>query len=152
MKKLLPILIISILIISGIGISAAPVKKDLEIKPQNTEDWNLELTVKGGLFGYTATVTNTGTASISGNLTIQVHSEPKLVLLGKDLETINDVNLSPEDTLKYNLRTVFGIGSGFMNFDVVFITDTDTYIESERTDLFVLFIYCKCNTTTINLP
>jgi len=150
MKKLLPILIISILILSGIGISAAPV--DREVKPRNIQDWNLEIVVKGGLGGYTATVTNTGTEIIAGNLTIQVHTEPWIIIIGKDLETINDIELNPEDTLKYSLKSVFGFGKGHINVDAVFITETDTYIKSEVTDGFVFFIYCKCPATTVNVP
>ena len=151
MKKLLSVFIIGIIIFSGIAISATPSKKETNNDLQEMQDWNLEIVVKG-LVGYTATVTNTGTEAIEGNLTIQIHTEPKLILAGKDLETINDINLNPGDSEKYTLKPVFGIGPAKINVDVVFITDTDTYIKTETTNGFVFLFLSLCSATTVNVP
>jgi len=151
MKKLLPVLIISIILFSGIGISAAPLKNEINNHPQMMEDWNLEIKIKGG-FGYTATVTNTGTEAIEGNLTIQIHTEPTLILIGKDLEAIDDINLNPDDSLKYKINPLLGIGPGHINIDVVFITDTDTYVKTEQTNGFVFLFFSFCGAATVNIP
>ena len=151
MKKILPLLIISIIVISGLSISAAPLNKEIKNNPQKVEDWNLEITLKGGN-GYTAKVTNTGTAQIAGNLTIQVHTEPMLILKGKDLEVSNDIAFNPDDTETYKIKPVLGIGPGNINLDVVFLTDTNDYIVSDQTNGFVFLFLIFCSSITINVP
>ena len=64
MRKLLPLLVVSILVSSGLGAIAIPYEKLIADQPLNTQDSPIEIIVKGGLLGYKVTVKNVGNESV----------------------------------------------------------------------------------------
>ena len=53
MKKILPLLVVSIFVLSGLIVVAIPEKVSL-----NKQDWALEIDVEGGFLGYEVVITN----------------------------------------------------------------------------------------------
>ena len=69
MKRILSLIVVSILALSGFGATAT----SDDVESLNTqEDWDLLFKFKGGLFGYTLLVENIGNESVVGNISIQI--------------------------------------------------------------------------------
>ena len=120
MKIILQILIVSILLICGIGVSAISNEENIENKPLFTRDWGLEIKVKGGLLGYQLTVENVGNETVNGSLTMDINTDAWIMFLGRNLEfplCSHHLDLSPGEKEPYNPGPIIGLGTATITID-----------------------------------
>jgi hypothetical protein len=155
MKKMLPLLVVIILVISGIGVVAIPIDKQIENEPENTQAMNLEIKLKTKIAGYKITMSNTGTETVKGNLTITVATHGK-TLAGKEFLWPPDkpyaINMDPGKSETTSLGPLLGIGSINVVLDAVLITDTGDYIGSVEADGFLFLIFAFLSMDPLILP
>ncbi len=157
MKNILPLLVVSILVLSGLGAVAIPNEEQIENKPLITEDWALEIKVKGGLLGYQVTVENVGNETVNGNLTINITTDAWIMLLGRNLEfplCPSHLDLSPGEKEPYNPGPVIGFGPATITIDGEFTFEepADSYPFETNGSGFIFLIYTTCDATQITLP
>ena len=153
MKKLIPILIVGVLLISGLGAVAIASENRMQNKPMSEEDWELVIDIKGGFFGYSVRVTNEGNETVSGNLTIDITTDATIMLLGNELTETPDVieALEPGEYISFTMRPVIGFGPALINIEGVFETP-DVYPFETEANGFVLLFFVQCSVTPIVIP
>lgn len=148
MKKILPFFVVSILVLNGLGVIAIPSDKQVEVKPLNIKDWPIEIKVTGGLLGYKVTLINVGNRPVSGNFSMTITTDARIMLLGEELE-LNAVDFECDiDELKeFWMRPVLGFGDSHLEQDVVMNLTGNPYWERYKgeTNGFVLlfFVFCE---------
>jgi len=150
MKKLLPILVVSILVLGGLGAVAIPNRGQIENKPLNTGDWALEITVKGGLLGYTVNVSNVGNESVTGNLSMAITTDTWITIIGNKLYCVLE-NPPIVDNYSFKMSPLIAFGPAKINISVNF-TEIATGNPIEGWDLtkgFVLLFYVLCDEIVI---
>jgi hypothetical protein len=153
MKKTLIIVVICVLILSGFGAVALPNENQIEHNPLDTQDFDLEIVVKGGLFGYTVAVTLGGTEPESGNLTINITTDASIMILGKRFELIvPPEDIEPGETVEYKLRPVFGFGPATITITGAFYPPGDVYPFETEVNGFIVLFFVRCGATPIILP
>jgi hypothetical protein len=145
MKKLLPLLVISILVLGGFGAVAIPNEKQIQDKQLRIDHESLEIKVKGILFGYKVTVTNVGNESVSGNFSMNITTDALIMLRGEELEqTVPFIGLGPNDSKEFWMGPVIGFGRALIS--ALAILDNLIPIKySKEANGFVLLIYVSGN-------
>lgn len=155
MKKLLPLLVVIILVMSGIGAVAVSNDKKMENKPQSTQEWELEIKTKAKLAGYKLTLSNQGTENVKGNLTITVGTHGK-TLMGKEFiwppDEPYDINMGPGESETVQLGPLLGIGSITVVVDAIILTDEGEHYGSVQADGFLFLILAFFSMDPLILP
>ena len=154
MKKLLPVLVVSILVLGGFGAVAVQDEEYIENKPLITQDWLLEIEFKGG-FGYTVTIENIGNESVTGEIFIEITTDAWIMLLGSEHFgfSIDSVEYIPEESQIYKFGPARGFGPAIINLSGVFIHEIgEEYLFKAEVEGFVFLFYILCGKTTLNIP
>jgi hypothetical protein len=157
MKKILPFLVISIFVLSGLGAVALPNEKQIENKPVIAQDWALKIEVKGGLLGYQLIIENVGNETINGSLNMNIATDALIMLRGRNLKfplCPSYLNLSPGDKESYNPGPVFGFGPSTITIDGEFAFEepVDPFQFETNGRGFIFLIFTTCDTTVITIP
>ena len=159
MKKIIPILVLCILVISGLGAVAVQDEKYIENKPLIKQDWLFEIEFKGGFyksgFGYIVTIKNIGNESVTGDISIYITTDAWIMLLGTDHFGfhIDSVEYIPEDTQIYPFQPVRGFGPANINLSGVFTNEIgEEYPFEAEVEGFVFLFFVLCGKTTLNIP
>ncbi len=157
MRKIVPLFIIGVFLLSGIQAVAIPDENVVEKNLLATEDIGLEIILKGGLFGYHLTVENTGTEPIIGNLTMNITTTAWIMLKGQTIQyplCPQNLDLSPGEKEPYNPGPVIGIGPATITIKGEFIADSSSepYLFETTINGFIFLFYSTCDTATISLP
>ncbi len=150
------ILVVSILVLSGLGAVAIPNEEQIENKPLITEDWALEIKVNGGLFGYQVTAENVGNETVNGSLTMNITTDAWIMLRGRNLRfplCPFHLDLFPGEKESFNPGPVIGFGSAKINIKGEFAFDesADPYLFETNRSGFVFLIFTTCDTTSISI-
>jgi len=155
MKKILPLLVVSILILSGLGAVAIPSYKIIENKTSNMQDFELEIVIEGGLFGYLINVINKGTEPVSGNLSIEISTTAMITLIGRNLSKEYELGKIDPGSAKaeLKLRYFLGFGDATMSISGVFRTDQEEYpFGSTNERGYIFLIYVVFGDVVFNFP
>ena len=155
MKKILPLLLVSIFVLSGLGAVAVPEEKQIENKPLSTQDWELEIKVNGGFLGYTVIVTNEGNETVNGNITINITTDAWFMYLGESFEifTSSNYEFPPGFDTNFHIKPVIGFGLAKINVEVGFIdSQNNTYNATAEAKGFILLIRILCFTIYTTIP
>jgi hypothetical protein len=159
MRKMIPILVVIILVLSGLGIVAVPNEEQIENKPLIKQDWLLEIEFKGGFykpgFGYIVTIENIGNESVTGDISIYITTDAWIMLWGSDHFGfhINQVEYKPEDPQVYPFQPVRGFGPAIINLSGVFTTEIGGEYPFEAEVKGFVFLFCVlCGKTILNIP
>ena len=144
MNKILPILVLSIFVLDGLGAVAIPNNKKIENKPLNMQDFELEISIQGGFFGYIINVINKGTEPVSGNLTIEITTNAMVMLLGQTLSKELTIAIDPGSAEgEFKLTPILGFGDATISISGVFRTEHGEYpfeILNDRGYIFLIYI------------
>lgn len=130
MKKLIPLMVVSIIIFSGSGTVAIHNDKQIENKPLSSEDWKLEVTIEGGLFKYPITIKSFNTTVPDGTLIITMHLRRFIFRSSTQFKVhkLNSFNGSIDD----NFSPVFFFGPIIIHIRVdFFIENGEDYHKKE---------------------
>jgi hypothetical protein len=157
MKNILPLLVVSILVLCGLGAVAIANSEQIVKKTLNTEDWALEIKVKGGILGYQLTVENVGNKTVIGNLTMNITTDAFIMLLGRNLRfplCSYQMNLLPGEKESFNPGPIIGLGPATISVSGEFkLEDTTfTYPFETKGSGFVLLFFNNYESNTITLP
>lgn len=154
MKKLLPLLVVNILVLSGIGAVALPNMKQIDNEPLNTRDWDLEIEIKCGLFGYEVNVTNKGDKTFKGSLKLNITTTAWIVIVGDYYEwAIPNFNLDPLDSIEHKMKPVIGFGPSRITISGIYNCINCTLQPFKLTEPgFVFLFYISCATSPIVIP
>ena len=157
MRKLLPLLVVSILVFGGLGTVAIPIEKPTEAEPLNTDGVNLTIEVKGGLLGYKVTITNTGNETIENiSINMTIKTDAWIMIKGDILnfsETIGD--LFYRGIVEFNMRPVLGFGPATINVEgKIEIDDLKILGFTGNTTGFVFLFYVQgsCDLPPVPIP
>ena len=148
MKKLIPLLVVSIFVLSGLGAVAVPEKE-----PLNKQDWALETEIKGVFKGYIVTLTNVGNELVTGNFSFNITTDAWIMFRGDKLSFIDYYfNRNPGEPAEFIMKPVIGFGPATINLEVEFIDEqNNTYNASAEVKGLVLLFYVLCAKTTVNI-
>jgi hypothetical protein len=153
MKKILPLLVIGIFVLSGLGAVAIPDEKQNVNKPLTTQDWELDIKAKGGFLGYTISLSPSDPPPPNGTCTININTDAWITLLGKKLSLEEELIWNPGEVEELNMRPIIGLGPATVSMDVEYeISPGNSTVGEATTDGFVLLFYVFCEGTTIHLP
>jgi hypothetical protein len=138
MKRILPLLVVSIFILSGFGTVATP---EEEIESLNVEeDWELVIDIKGGLFGYNVRIVNEGNETVNGSLTMNITTDATFMILGGFTEIeIPPEDIEPGEEITVKSGSVIGFGPIITNIAGVFETPDVYPFETEANGFLLLF-------------
>ena len=153
MKKILPLLVVSILVLSGLEVGAL-----LEDKESiNKLDEEYEIVIKGELLGYTVTTINTGDEPFDGHFEISIRTNASIWMIEKN--TVSNFHpyfmLDPNQSVKQFLYPVIGFGRAIITiegFICNYLTGGNYYRFEIEENGFVFFIFILCGVVTIHLP
>ena len=155
MKKMLPLLVVIILVMSGIGAIAVSIDKKMGNDPQNIQEWELEIKTKAKLSGYKLTLSSQGTENVKGNLTVTVGTHGK-TLMGKEFiwppDEAYDINMAPGESETVQLGPLLGIGSIKVVVDAIILTDEGEFLKSVETEGFLFLIFAFFSMDPLILP
>ena len=154
MKKILPLLVVFILALSGLVAVAIPNENQIENKPMNIWDWGIEINIKGGFLGYKVTVTNVGNTTISGKLNITILTDAWIMFSGSKLNLNKNLTIRPEVDWEEWLRGVSGIGYDHDNIINVSYCDYTGELSNweKEVPVLVLLFFVRCNIEPIRFP
>lgn len=154
MKKILPLLLVSILVISCLGAVAVQEEKHIVNKPLNTQDWKLEIKVTGVTLGYTVIVTNVGNKTVNGTVNITITTDAWFMFLGGSSGMVTPPwKISLGQGTEFKLKPVIGFGLATINVSGVFTHETDgEYPFQKETKGFVLLFYVIVGLELILIP
>lgn len=117
----------------------------------------IKVELKGGLFGYTATVTNLGNESTSGILDISVTTTDSwFILWGEELSLGDEVLvLDPNGGETYALQPVVGFGPALITLEVIIRIDGGPTLGGSAETagfIFLFYVVGSCEATPITLP
>lgn len=140
MKKLLPLLVVSILVLGGLGTVAIPIEKPTEAQPLNIQYPSIEIKVKGGLLGYKVTVRNTGNENFSGKLSMTITTDAAFMIIGDVLSHDSfELDLEAGEYLKFKWGPVIGFGSARINIKLRLTLESgDEYTDSVNANGLIL--------------
>jgi len=140
-KKLVGIVVFGLLFATAIPAIGIVYK----CKPLKIDNLKLEIKVKGVLLGYTVTVTNTVNESANGSLNIKIITDAWFMLAGAELD-YNFDNLSPNESVEFNMKPVLGFGPANINLEARFTYENGDYAkDSINTKGFVFLFYVSCS-------
>jgi hypothetical protein len=140
MKKLLPLLVISILVLVGFGTVAIPIEKPAEAQPLNIQYLPIEINVRGGFLGYLITVRNVGNETFSGKLSMTITTDATFMIIGEVLSHDSfELDLEPGEYLKFKWGPVIGFGPARINLKMILILESgDEYTDSVNANGLIL--------------
>lgn len=150
MKKILILFVVSILIMSGLGVVAIPYEKE----SLNKQDFKIEMLVKGTLLGYIVTFTNVENESVTGDYKINITIDTWFIKSGKFIGfEYENLTLEPNmDPFKDYITPVQGFGPATITIRGYFIHENDEKYPFEAvTKGFVLLFYVLMKPTMINI-
>ena len=156
MRKIVPLFIVGVFLLSGIQAVAISDEKVLEENLLATENIGLEIIFKGGLIGYHLTVENIGTEPIYGNLTMNITTTAWIILKGQTIQyplCPHHLDLIPGEKEPYNPGPVIGFGPATITIKGTFTTDIspDPLLFEKTSNGFIFLLYTIYETTTITL-
>jgi len=153
MKKIFPLLVISILVLSGLGAVAVSDDKHIEDKPMSTEGFELEIGVKGELPGYSIVVRNVGTVPVTGELNMMISTDGFGMIVGKEIgmNKAFDDPIPIEEFAKLKTGLVFGLSPVTIKVSGVFKTGPADYPFETTGNGFVFLFFVICNIDPIHL-
>jgi len=144
MKKILTLLVISILVLGGIGAVAIPSNKQMVNNNINMQEFELEISIQGGLFGYIINVNNLGTEPVIGNLSIDISTGAMVMLIGGNLSKEFAVSIDPGSAEgEFKVLPLIGFGDATMSMSGVFRTQNGDYSfgsTNERGYIFLIYV------------
>jgi len=157
MKRILPLLVGSILVLSGLGAVAIPNEKQILNKSQTTQDWGIEIVVDGWGFGYRVMIGTTVNESVTGDYIMNITTDARIILVGRELgyDLMNLTLDEPEFPIGPRLKPLIGFGFATINISVnVSITDpvVGGFLFKKQVKGFVLPFFVLCPKTTFNIP
>lgn len=153
MKKILPIVVVSIFVLIGLRAVALPNENTTEINTLNTQEWEISVMIKGGLLGYTIAFTGSNPPIPNGTLSVDITTDATFMLLGKELSKDFDLKWNPGDVDDIYMRPVLGFGPATLSIDLTYeLTTGELYTASGDGTGFVLLFLVNCDATPINLP
>ncbi len=145
MRKLLPVLVVSILILGGLGTVAIPIEKPTEAQLLSTQDPSIEIKVKGGLLGYKVNVTAIDPPPPNGTFTINITTKAWFMPLGAELAIQPcRFHFGPDlpKSVEFWMRPIIGFGPANITLDARYTYDGGGYVGSTAyAKGFVLLIY-----------
>jgi hypothetical protein len=154
MRKLLPLLVVNILVLGGLGTVAISIEEQIEDNPLNTQNPLIEIKVKGGFLGYKVTVTNVGNASVNGHLNMTITTHAPFMPIGGQLSLPGwTFNLGVSNSASTRVWPAIGFGSANITVSgEAVLVNVGTYQYSAWTTGFVYLIYISCTMPTIPIP
>jgi hypothetical protein len=157
MKKILPLLVITIFVPSGLGAVAIPSEKRIENKPAIAQTWALEITIKGGILGYQLIIENVGNEPVNGSLTMNITTDAWIMVRGGNLKfplCPSHLDLSPGEKEIYNPGPVIGFGPATITIvgEFAFDKPADPFQFETNGKGFIVLMYTLCNAIPITLP
>ncbi|EMR75360.1 hypothetical protein MBGDF03_00849 [Thermoplasmatales archaeon SCGC AB-540-F20] len=150
MKRIIPIVVVSILVLGGLGAVALPEPEE-DIEPLNTEDWKLVIDIKGGFLGYTVTVENVGNETVTGNFSTKIITDMMVGMFGYEYDTfIDPIKFVPNEPIKYRVNPVIGFGPATIKVSGVF-SPGGWGFDAEANG-FVLLFYVIASFDPITIP
>ena len=143
MKKILPLLVVGILVLSGLGAVAVP---DKHTTPEPLLQPELKIGIRGGFFGYYVTVTNIGNETISGTLNMSITTDTWFMLFDNKTSTSDDLTLMEDEDIVIQLGLVVGFGPATISVSGIFMPGGWGF--SGETTGFVLLIFVVCGLYT----
>lgn len=148
MKRILPLLIVGILVLGGLGAVAVPdedTTSEILLQPK------LEIMIKGGLLGYTVNVKNVGNETIKGTLNMTITTNATIMILGDELSYDSfGYDMDAGEYVKFKWGPVIGFGPATINVEGIF-SPGGWGFEAEANGIILLF-YVLCSKTTFNIP
>ena len=156
MRKLAPLFMIGVFLLSGVQAVALSDQNVLEKNILATEDLGLEIIIEGGLFGYHLTVENIGTEPLYDNLSITITTNAWMMLKGQTIQyplCPHHLDLSPGQKEPYNPGPVVGFGPATITIKGQFTTDIspDPFLFETTSNGFIFLLFTIYKTTTITL-
>ncbi len=148
MKKILLLLVLNILVLNGFGAVAISNEKNTDISEMRLQP-QYEIKLASGLFGYTLTITNTGTENFSANLEIKIETNANFMIIGK--EWYADIPLretSPGESGDIKIRLVMGFGPSIVNITLKL---NDGMPVSKEAKGFLFLFFAQVETTTFKI-
>jgi len=148
MRKLLPLLVVSILVFGGLGTVAIPIEKLTEAKPLKAEDSPVEIVIAGGLLGYKVKVTNVGNETLENvSLNMTITTNATFMIFGEELDSSRDFgNIEPDASKIFWMRPALGFGPAAINVSCSLGYGDGPIDEySGNTTGFVLLIIVRCD-------
>jgi hypothetical protein len=154
MRKLFPLLMVSILVLGGLGAVAISIEEQIKEEPLNTQSPLIEIKVKGGFLGYKVTVTNVGNASVKGHLNMTITTNAPFMPIGSQLSLPGwTFNLAVSNSANTPVRPAIGFGSANITVSgEVYLVNVGTFQYSALTTGFVFLIYISCTMPIIPIP
>jgi hypothetical protein len=148
MKKLLLLLLVSILVLGGFGTVAIPIEKLTEVQPLSIQYPPIEINVRGGLLGYIVTIKNVGNVTFSGKLSMTITTNAMIMIMGDVLSYDNfELDLEVGEYLKFKWGPIIGFGPARIYLESRFRLESgDEYYNSVKANglilgPFVFFFY-----------
>ena len=155
MKKLIPLLVVGIFILSGLGAVAVQNEKQIEKNPLNTEDWSLEIKVKCVFKGYIVTVTNVGNESVTGNYSFNITTDAWIMIRGDKMSFKGDgIKYNSSEPVEFWMKPLIGFGPATIKIEFSwepFGSGKKYYTSSEAKGIVLLF-YVLCRLQPQSIP
>ena len=119
MKKILPLLVVSILVLGGLGAVAIP---EEQATPEPLLQPEIKIGIKGEWLGYLVTVTNIGNETINGSINMSITTDAWFMILGSSYSPPEwQIDLNPDETTGLILRPIIGFGPATINVQGIFM-------------------------------
>lgn len=154
MRKLLPLMVVSIFVLSGLGAVAIQDEQQIENQPSNIQPHLLEINVNGVFLGYKVTITNVGNVTINGTINMTITTNAPFIPMGSVLSLPGwNFGLTVSNSASTFLRPAIGLGP--VNVTVsgeVVLANIGTFQYSAWGTGFIFLIYILCTIPTITIP
>ena len=146
MRKILPLLVVGILVLGGLGAVATTYNE----APAYYEP-PLEIHIKGGILGYMVTVKNVGNETVSGNLLMNITTDAKSMIIGDELSHDSfEIDIDVGESFRTNWGPVIGFGPATINVEGIF-SPGGWGFEAEANG-FVLLLFLLVSFDPIPIP
>ena len=135
MKKLLPLLVVSIFVFGGLGAIATPVEKPTETQPLNIQPPLITIEVKGGFLGYKINIT-VPYPLYNSTLELTITTKAIFMILGEELGWLKDY---PDYRNIKKMGPVFGFGPARINLkSILRLENGNEYSDSMNANGLIL--------------
>jgi hypothetical protein len=152
MKQILPLVVISILVLGGLGAVAVP--EEHNTPEPLLQEPQLEVLIEGGFLRYIVTVTNVGDETFNGTLNFSINTDAWVMFSGdKIMPPTFELVLDPTESFITKWGAVIGFGPANVSVNGV-VEDLDYWkIEFEtKTTGFILLFFVIVGFEPIILP
>jgi hypothetical protein len=152
MKKIFLLLVVSILILSGLG--AVALSNEEQIVNEPLIHWRGAQIIAPGLLGYTVIIKNIGEESVTGSYNINIITDAEFMILGQNLElNIDEITFTPNEIISFNIGPVLGFGPSSISVNGVFLeyNQVECPFAAEGTGLVIgPFVFGICRADIIH--